>query len=83
MLKSVAVGERTAKEVAKLSNAYFFNIALSPDSRSIAYAARGDGRDDIWLLSEDMVMPRRLTTNNDTGVYFSRLAFGCEFVIYC
>jgi serine/threonine protein kinase len=59
--------------VAALKNIYFYNIALSDDGKQIAYAAREENLDDIWTLPFTGAAPRKLTKNNDTGQFFSRL----------
>jgi len=35
---------------------------FSPDGRSIAYEARGEGSWDLWIVDEDGTNPRRITT---------------------
>lgn len=61
--------------IARINRAYFYNISLSADRRFIAFAAREQDMDDIWVLSSAGGEPRRLTRNNDSGVNFSRLTW--------
>jgi Tol biopolymer transport system component len=75
VIKSIATTTGRAIELAKIRNAYAYNIFLSPDRRSIAFAARNEERDDLWVLRSDGGEQRRLTRNNDSGVYISRLAW--------
>jgi hypothetical protein len=58
-----------------LKNAYFYNIFLADDRRSIAFAARNDNRDDLWVMQLPGGLPRKITNNNDSGLYYSRLAW--------
>jgi eukaryotic-like serine/threonine-protein kinase len=75
LLKRVATAGGTEGTLATLKNAYFYNIFLSDDRKQIAYAARNDSKDDIWLIASTGGEARKLTGNNDTGLYFSRLAW--------
>lgn len=75
VLKRVSVETGAAIEVARLRNAYFYNIFLSNDRKQIAFAARNDGKDDIWSVAEMGGQPRQLTKNNDSGLYISRLSW--------
>ena len=74
-LKRVDLASHAETVIATLKNAYFYNIFLSDDRKSIAFAARNDDRDDIWTIPATGGTPRRLTANNDSGLYYSRLAW--------
>lgn len=74
ILKSVSAQAGTASEIARLRNAYFYNLFLTNDRKQIAYAARNDNKDDIWVVSSTGGMPRKLTSSNDSGQYISKLA---------
>ncbi|MEO7538933.1 MAG: protein kinase [Pyrinomonadaceae bacterium] len=74
-LKRISLRGAAESALATLKNVYFYNIFLSDDRKSIAFAARNDNRDDIWVLSTAGGAPRRITANNDSGLYFSRLAW--------
>ncbi|MBP6004617.1 MAG: serine/threonine-protein kinase [Pyrinomonadaceae bacterium] len=74
-ITSIVAGSGRTNVIARLKNAYAYNIFLSSDRRSIAFAARNEERDDLWVLQSDGGEPRRLTRNNDSGVYISRLAW--------
>ncbi len=71
----VAANDGKESNVVSLKNAYYYNIFLSVDRKQLAYAARDQEKDDIWVVSMRGGEPRRLTNNNDSGVYFSRLAW--------
>ena len=73
ILRSVSVEGETVNDLAKMPSVYFFNIALSDDRKSIAFAGRDENADDIWILPVAGGKPRKLTANNDPEVYFSRL----------
>ncbi len=65
----------TETSIAKLKNIYFYNIFLSEDKKQIAFAARDRDMDDIWVIPSAGGVSRRITNNNDSGLYFSRLAW--------
>lgn len=69
------VGGGAETLIVSLQNNYFYNIFLSADRKQIAYAARDQNLDDLWVIPVTGGVPRKLTRNNDTGLYFSRLAW--------
>ena len=75
ILKRVIIASGTATVIASLKNVYFYNIFLSHDRKYIAYAARNEDKDDIWIISAAGGEARKLTSNNDSGLYYSRLAW--------
>ncbi len=62
-------------EIAEPENAYLYNIRLSPDKKSIAFAAHREGKDNVWLIPAAGGAEKRLTDNNDSRLYFSNLAW--------
>jgi Tol biopolymer transport system component/DNA-binding winged helix-turn-helix (wHTH) protein len=71
----VSSGQR--RKIAELKEAYYKNAQLSPDRRSVAFASRQDGRDNIWVLPfQDR--QRRITDNTDPNVYFSSLDWSSD-----
>ena len=74
-LRRVAVAGGSQSLIADLKNIYFYNIFLSDDRKFIAYAARTDDKDDIWVLSSIGGAARKVTNNNDSSLYYSRLAW--------
>lgn len=74
-LKKVEVGTGKTSTIISIKNAYFYNIFLSPDRKYIAYAGRNGDKDDIWLIQAIGGEHRRLTGNNDTSIYFSKLSW--------
>lgn len=74
-IRTVPANGGTPTELAKIPSAYYFNIYLSSDSKMIAFAARNEKVDDIWTLPAIGGNARKVTSNNDSEVYFSRLAW--------
>jgi Tol biopolymer transport system component/DNA-binding winged helix-turn-helix (wHTH) protein len=67
-----------------LTSAYFTNIQLSPDGRSIAYVSRLEGRDDIWVVPVLGGQKRKITNNSDPRLYFSSIVWSPDGgAIYC
>ena len=60
--------------IAALKDTYLANIQLSPDAKSVAFAAHREGKDNIWLIADGGV-EKKLTGNNDSRLYFSSLAW--------
>ncbi len=75
VLNRVAVAGGAETVIARLKNVYYYNIFLSEDRKNIAYAARNQDKDDIWIIPSTGGEGRKLTGNNDSDVYFSRLAW--------
>lgn len=74
-LSRVAVAGGTETRIANLKNIYFYNIFLSEDRKQIAYTVRDQNMDNIWVMSAIGGAARRITNNNDSGQYYSRLAW--------
>jgi Tol biopolymer transport system component len=74
-IRLINVQTRQASAPLTLKNVYFYNIFLSDNKKLIAYASRDQDRDDIWVVPSTGGAVRRITSNNDSGVYYSRLAW--------
>jgi Tol biopolymer transport system component len=61
--------------IAMLKDTYLYNIHLAPDGKNIAFAARREGIDNLWLIPAAGGAEKRLTNNNDSRLYFSSLAW--------
>ena len=46
-----ATGKR--REIAKLKDTYLYNIHLSPDRKTIAFAAHREEKDNLWIMPAD------------------------------
>ena len=76
-IKLLAVNAETGaqRELAKLPETYLYNIQLSADRQTIAFAARRTGKDDLWLMPTKGGAARKLTANQDPRLYYSGLAW--------
>lgn len=61
--------------VNTLDDAYFYNIHLSPDKKTIGFTSRASKYDDVWIARAAGGRSRRLTSNNDPKLYFSSLTW--------
>ncbi|HRH42442.1 MAG TPA: protein kinase [Pyrinomonadaceae bacterium] len=61
--------------IAQLKDAYLFNIHLSPNKKSIAFAAHREDKDNLWLIPITGGEEKKLTENNDSRLYFSSMAW--------
>jgi Tol biopolymer transport system component len=73
---SIASGE--PQSLMTLKSAYFNNIRLSPDHRSIAFVSRPATNDAIQTIGLADKAPRTVIESNDPRVYFSSLAFSAD-----
>ncbi|MDQ3130225.1 MAG: serine/threonine-protein kinase [Acidobacteriota bacterium] len=63
------------QQISVLKDAYLYNVHLAPDSKNIAFAARREGIDNLWLIPAAGGAEKKLTNNNDSRLYFSSLAW--------
>ncbi|MDH3494284.1 MAG: hypothetical protein OEM82_12090, partial [Acidobacteriota bacterium] len=70
---SVRLEDGRENKINSLHFAYFYNIALSPDRKSIAFAARPKDNDELWITPVTGGTPRRLMVNNDPRFFLSSL----------
>ena len=65
------------RQIARLNEAYFYNIRLSDDKKMLAYASHQNGKDNIWVmrLAAGGGAARKITANNDARLYFSALVW--------
>jgi len=77
-LLRVDVQSGVQRIIAVLPKAYFSNIHLSTDKRTIAFTANQGGKDNLWLIPVGGGQPRKITANNDSNVYFSSLAWATD-----
>lgn len=74
-LKNISSKDGREASIVRLKNAYFYNIFLSKDRKNIAFAARDNEVDNIWIVPSSGGSPKKLTGNNDSGLGLSRLAW--------
>jgi serine/threonine protein kinase/dipeptidyl aminopeptidase/acylaminoacyl peptidase len=74
-LSRVPVGGGAPRTIARLTEAYFNNIHLSPDRRIIAFSSHQDGKDNLWIIPAVGGDQRKITGNTDPRLYFSTMAF--------
>lgn len=74
-LYGITVDEGTHRYIAGIKAAAFANIHLSPDGKSIAFAAAADGRDNIWIIPVVGGQARKVTSNNDSRLFVSSLGW--------
>lgn len=77
-LREANIETNKQTSIAVLKNAYYYNIFLSNDKKYIAYAAKHDSKDNLWIISARGGTPRKITNNNDPHLYFSSLSWSPE-----
>jgi serine/threonine protein kinase len=73
---SLKTGAR--RPLATLKDAYIFNINLSADRKQVAFVARHDGKDNIWVIPAAGGKAKKITENNDSRLYFSSLSWASD-----
>src|SRR5688572_29982947 len=63
---------------AILRSAFLNTMQLSRDGKLVAFVAREDSKDNIWVVSTKGGEPRKLTSNMDSRLYYSNLAFSAD-----
>ncbi len=72
---ALSIQSGAKSKVNSLDHAYFHNIHLSRDGRSIAFVSRRDNRTALWTVPVKEGMPRRLLAENDPKISISSLAW--------
>lgn len=62
-------------EIGNLEDAYFHNIHLSPDGRSVAYVLRNNGVSEIWTIPVSGGSSRKVLVENDPKILISSLTW--------
>lgn len=75
IVNSVDIASGKVSQLAELEGAYFHNIHLSPDGRSVAYVSKRDQTSFISLLSLDGSGARDLVEEKDPKVFISSLSW--------
>jgi Tol biopolymer transport system component len=63
------------QQIATLKAAYFENVALSPDRKTLAFVTRLASGDAIQMMTIENPVPKTLVSNNESRVYFTDLVF--------
>lgn len=74
-LLSVEIATGKMRQITELKDSYLYNIHLSPDKKTFAFASHRDGKDNIWVMPVAGGEARRITNNNDSRLYFSSMAW--------
>jgi eukaryotic-like serine/threonine-protein kinase len=75
VLTELSIATGAQRTIAILPAAYFHNIHLAADQKTIAYTSRQEGKDNVWLLAMSGGAAKKLTANNDPRLYFSSLSW--------
>ena len=65
----------SAQEVARFADTYLVNLVLMPTAQQVAYVARQDDADNIWIASLVTGQRRRLTANTDPNLNYGSLTW--------
>jgi serine/threonine protein kinase len=72
---AISIASGTKRAVNTLKNSYFYNIHLSPNGKTIAFAARTDDASELWTVPALGGTARRIFVEKDPKVMFSSLAW--------
>lgn len=59
-------------------SAYIYSICLSSDGQRLAFAARVDGSDNLFVVETKGGSPRKVTNNSDSTVFFSGVSLSAD-----
>lgn len=62
--------------LAALKTAYFQNVTISPDGKTLAFVTRSPSGDTIQTLTGSNAVPKTVVSSSDNRVYFLNLVFG-------
>ena len=74
-LSKFSIKDGAEIRIANLKNVYFYNIFLDANRKQIAFVARDQNLDDVWVMPALGGAARKISNNRDSGQYFSRLAW--------
>lgn len=64
-----------AKQIARLPDAHLHGIKFSSDGKQVAFSARRNGNDNIYLVSINGGEPYQITANSDAALYYSGITW--------
>ncbi|MCI0663714.1 MAG: hypothetical protein L0220_21840 [Acidobacteria bacterium] len=71
----VSVDQPKPELLARVRGVYLHNIAVSRDKQTITYVSREDGKDNVHIVPTSGGTPKKITSNNDSMIYFSGLTW--------
>ena len=71
----IAFNGDVPRMLSTIKDGYVYNIQLSPDRKTVAFAARQNGNSVIQTMPLMGGTAKTLVSSNDTRVYFSNLSF--------
>jgi Tol biopolymer transport system component len=74
-LVSVSTESGQPRPVSELESVYPYNIRLSADKKSVAFAARREDKDNLWVMPAAGGPAKKLSANGDPNLYFSSLSW--------
>jgi serine/threonine protein kinase/Tol biopolymer transport system component len=74
-INSISLETGANSRVNTLSNAYFHNIHLSPDGKTIAFVSRKGNISEAWIAPVSGGAPRKVIAENNPKVFISSLSW--------
>jgi len=78
MLSAVSIREGKKRSVATLPTTYFQNIKLAPPRDQIAYVARQEGTDALFVMSATGGAAKSVLTSSDQRVYLTAISWSAD-----
>jgi serine/threonine protein kinase len=78
LLSAISLRNGKQRSIATLQTTYFQNIKLAPTREQIAYVARPDGTDTLFLMPATGGVAKSLITTSDSRVYFAAIAWSAD-----
>lgn len=78
VLLAISLRDGKQRSIATLQTTYFQNIKLAPGRGQIAYVARPDGTDTLFLMPATGGAAKSLIATGDSRVYFAAIAWSAD-----
>ena len=72
---SIWSDRQRARAVARFADTYYPNLVLAPTAKQVAYVARQNETENIWIASFVTGRRRRLTANTDPNLSYGSLTW--------
>jgi Tol biopolymer transport system component len=66
------------RKLMSFTDVYADSLTLSPDAKSVAFVARRNDKDDIWITPLNSYQPLKITNNGQKRMFYANLAWTAD-----